>query len=287
MAYNGVITADRLVQPSYGLFSVAQIQNHGERDQDWMAGYFVETEACSSTTTGLPICISTDSAEYDIFEGSDESPFFHVVAFSIVERFSCANSVGFNAVDRRKTVVNQLKRVSEYAVEQELWLGTAAQLDGNPITASRWLAGADDVTPTPGTGVKPEVAIGLVEQSFAASNPGIQATIHITPLIASTLETGFMSEDEGVLHTANGSLVAISRGGDAEEGPAAGGSATDHWVYATGPVHVDLGVEDLVTVSASEIVNPVTNAVSYVAERPAAVYFDGCSWFGALADATL
>lgn len=291
MAFNGVKTADRLVKPSYGLFSVAQVANHSGRDNDWLAGFFVETEACSHETTGLPICISTDNSAYDIFNSEDDvAPFFHVVAFSIVERFNCDNSIGYNAIDRRKTVVNQLERVTEFAVEQELWLGTAAQLDGNPITAARWLASADDVTPTAGTGVKPEVAVALVEQEFAENNPGIQATIHITPLIAAALRKSFFFEESGVLRTANGSLVAISRGGVGNVGPASvgsGGSATEHWVYATGPVYVDLGAEDLVTVSSSEIVNPVTNAVSYVAERPAAVYFDGCSWFGAIADATL
>lgn len=286
MAFNGVIRAPQPDEPSYGLFSVAEVRTHGARDEDWIGGFNVETDVCGYVTRLLPQCIATDDTPIEVHDGDDGSAWFHVSSFSIVHSFECDNSIGYNAVDRRKTVVNGLNRVTEFSVERELWTGEVAQVDSYSTPADRFLEGATDVTPSGGA-AKPEVAIALVEQAFAEGNPGVQATIHITPLIAASLRKSFFFEEDGKLRTANGSLVSISRGGDGDSGPSSGGSDTTHWVYATGPVYVELGGEELITTSTSESVNPVTNAVIFVAERPAAVYFDGCSWFGALADATL
>lgn len=286
MAFNGVVTADRSVEPSYGLFSVARVQKRGSGDEHWVAGYYVESDSCGLHTQIIPLC--AESEEWiEAFDNSDGDPFFKVSPFGIIEKFECENSVGFNAVDRRATVVRQLESVTEYTVERELWLGENADLDTSAIAADRWLTNATDATPTPGTAVKPLVALGLVEQAFAEENPGIQATIHMTPLVANVIRSALKAHGDRLYVKNTGSLVAITRGGVGDEGPVAGGSTTKHWIYATGPVHVDLGSDELITVSASEIVNPTTNKVTYVAERPAAVYFDGCAWFGVLADATL
>jgi hypothetical protein len=286
MPDTGVVTAPKVDAPSYGLFSVADVQKRSQADSHWVDGFYVETAVCSSKAEAITICAPTSDWN-TIFDNTGGSPFFHVAAFTILETYECENSIGINAIDRRKTVREQLEAISEFAVEQELWLGTSAQLDAGVIPADRWLTGATDATPTPGTAIKPRVALALVEQAFAEANPGIQATIHVTPLIAAILGDGVFTDEGGVLYTTQGSKVAISRGGDGDEGPHTGGSATKHWIYATGPVHVDLGADELITSSMSEIVNAVTNKVTYVAERPAAVYFDGCAWFGVLADATL
>lgn len=288
MAFNGVVAADRAVEPSYGLFSVARVQKRGSGDEHWVGGYFVESDSCGLNTQILPLCSEDTDDWIEAFNNSsDGDPFFKVAPFGILETFECENSIGFNAVDRRATVVRQLESVSEYTVERELWLGENAEQDPGDIPAERWLTNAIDSTPIPGTAVKPQVALGLVEQAFAEENPGVQATIHMTPLVANVLKSALKAQGDRLYVKNTGSLVAISRGGAGDEGPVAGGSATKHWIYATGPVHVDLGSDELITVSASEIVNPTTNKVTYVAERPAAVYFDGCAWFGVLADATL
>lgn len=283
MAFNGVVTADSPVAPDYGLFSVARVQNRGSGDEHWVSGYSVETVLCGSSTQTFPVCAPANEWVDTFVGGADQ--FFNVVPFAILETWACENSVGYNAVDRRATVVRQLKNSTEYAVERELWIGTNAQTDTNDIPAERWLANAQNVTQ--GGAVRAALALALVEQAFYENNPGVQATIHMTPLVAAVLNGQGLQEENDKIFTFNGSRVAISRGGIGEEGPAAGGSDTAHWVYATGPVHVDLGSDELITVSASEIVDAKTNKVAYVAERPAAVYFDGCSWFGALADATL
>lgn len=287
MVYNGVHKADRPVAPSFGLFSVARVQTRGAtRGEYWADGYYVESDTCGLNTKILPKC-STTNEWISAFDNSDGSMYFHVAPFGILQTFECENSIGFNAIDRRATVVRQLDSVSEYAVERELWLGDNAQTDSTDLPAERWLANAIDATPTPGSAVSAEVALALVEQSFAENNPGVRATIHMTPLMATILDGSLEIDGDKLLTKSVGSLVAISRGGLGEEGPGAGGSATRHWIYATGPVHVDLGSDELITTSASEIVNPINNKVAYVAERPAAVYFDGCAWFGVLADATL
>lgn len=286
MPFNGVVTADTADAPSYGLFSVADVQKRTTSETHWIDGFYVESALCGSKAEAITICAPAEDWS-TIFDNTGADVFYHVTAFTILETYACENSIGINAIDRRLTVRDQLEAITEYAVEQELWLGTSAQLDDSPIPAERWLVGAQDATPTPGTAVKPRLALALVEQAFAAANPGVQATIHVTPLIASILGDGVLTPDGDTLYTTQGSKVAISRGGDGDSGPHSGGSASKHWIYATGPVHVDLGTDELITSSMSEIVNAVTNKVTYVAERPAAVYFDGCAWFGVLADATL
>lgn len=285
MAFNGVVKADRVVDPSYGLFSVAKVQKRDTGDEHWIGGFFVESLSCGLNTRILPQC-SSDSDWISVFDSSGSDTFFYVPSFGILETYECDNSIGYNAIDRRATTVDQLNSVSEYAVERELWLGENFQASvdtGDP----RWLASAIDATPVPGTAVSPLVALAVVEQNFAENNPGVQAVIHVTPLIASVLKNALKADKGKMFVRSTGSPVVISRGGVGDEGPATGGSDLKHWIYATGPVHVDLGSEELITTTASEIVNPKTNKVTYAAERPAAVYFDGCSWFGVLADATL
>lgn len=283
MAFNGVVAADRADTPSYGLFSAARVQNRGSGDEHWIGGYNVESDLCGLTVRTLPLCES-EAEWYDLFDSSDSSRYFHVPGFGILETYGCDNSVGFNARDDRATVIRQLKSITEYAVESELWHGHLAQGDADINPTNRWLVNAERVGT--GAGLKPKVALALVEQAFATNNPGVQATIHMTPLMAAVIEPAFEQDGDSLI-TQNGSLVYINRGGDGSEGPASGGSDTAHWIYATGPVHVDLGSDELITVSKSDIVNARDNSVLYAAERPAAVYFDGCSWYGALADATL
>ena len=284
MVTNGVYSAPEPVAPKNGLFSVAEVVEHGSRDEHWIGGYSVESDICGTTIKTLPLCLATDTNAIDVFDNSDAERFFHVMGFGVIATIECANSIGFNATDGRARVVRKVVDATEYAVEQELWYGNIAQRDADTqTTPARWLTNATSVS---STGVKAKVALGLVEDAFARANPGVRATIHITPLVAAILGND-LDEDNNKWYTSNGSLVAINRGGDGSDGPVAGGSDTKHWIYATGPVHVDLGSEELITVTPSESVNSKTNAVIYAAERPAAVYFDGCEWFGALADATL
>lgn len=289
MVFNGVVKAADAVQPTYGLFSVAEVENHGSNNQNWIDGYFVESSLCGFSTQIIPICAPAEDW-INVFDNSDGANFFRVSPFGIFESFECNNSIGINAVDRKATTINQLKTITEFAVERELWLGDNAQSvnddDSDDYNNERYLTNAQDATPTPGTAVKAKLALGLLEQAFAEVNPGVQPTIHVTPLIAVALDE-LLIEDDGKLITKTGAVVAVSRGGLGEEGPGSGGSATKHWMYATGPVHVDLGGEELITVNNGDIVDAKTNKVRYVAERPAAVYFDGCAWFGVLADATL
>jgi hypothetical protein len=60
-----------------------------------------------------------------------------------------------------------------------------------------------------------------------------------------------------------------------------------HYMYATGPVFVHLGSEELVTVSEDQAVNPQTNEMVMVAERPASVHWDGCCHFAQQVDVRL
>lgn len=284
--FKGVFEAEKLPAPSYGLFSVADVDITGITNSKWLSGFFAESEACGYVTDIYPTCNSVADDPETISDNSAGDLFSHIVGFGIHETFECDNTVGIKAVDRRAKILQKIDSISEFAVERELWEGLAAQQDDNPTPATKWLANATDLTASLGGPADPFVVLGVLETEFAQSNPGIQATVHMSPLIATVLKNSLKAVD-GKLYTKTGSLVAISRGGVPESGPSAGGDITIHWVYITGPVHVKLGSEELITSTYSEIVNSVNNSVIYAAERPAAVYFDGCVWYGALADATL
>lgn len=285
MAFNGVVEADSHEGPAYGLFSAATVKETNE--PHWFLGFNVENDDCGYNLDGMPKC--HPSNEYNsIFDNSSGDRFFYVAPFGILQTLECDNSVGIKSIDRGALAVKQLSNASEYAVEKELWDGLNAQDDDSPNdNPSRWLSAATDVTPTPGTAIKPLVALGLVEQSFANNNPGVRATIHLSPLMAAVLKNSFKEED-GVLYSkSTGSIVTVNHGSTGQVGPVAGSSATKHWIYATGPVHVMLGGEELITDSLSSAVDTEDNSTIFTAERPAAVWFEGCGWYGALADSTL
>lgn len=272
MAFKGVVQADKLVAPEHGLFSVAKVQKHSGSDDHWVSGFYVESDACGLTVKHIPICTAGEDW-VDVFDNSDGSRFFKADSFGILETLACDNSVGFKVAEKRAQVIRHLEAVTEYAVEYELYNGDMqAEDDDQPDAEDRVLI---QVT-TSGAYGNATDSLGVLEQLFYGDNPGVRATIHVTPLVAAQLgAAGAVRDEDGKLVTVgNGSLVTVNRA----MGKMVAVTAAQP-MYATGPVHVDLGSDELVTVSASEMVNPTTNEVVVTAERPAAVYFDGCSPF--------
>jgi hypothetical protein len=154
---------------------------------------------------------------------------------------------------------------------------------------------ATDVTggslDTGGAPVKPQVGIALLEQALASCGPGMQGVIHIPANLGATL-IGPNDEpisDSDPLHTINGNLIAVGNGYDGR-GPGETDPPDDWfrpWVYATGPVFVDLGPGELVTPEWGSAVDPRTNEMSFIAVRPASVYWDGCCHFAVQVDIRL
>lgn len=287
MAFDGVVPAGNVKPAPYGLFSVADVVERGPRDEHWGNGFSAMSEACTFTSRIVDVCGAV--APVDVFVKAGER-FKSVKPFGILTLDECL-SVGYDAEDRRARVVRQLEIVTEKAVETELWVGNYRRAwnldDPDPDEPDTYLSqSTTDVVE--GTAQKPTVALALLEQALADCGPGYQGVIHLSPLTASVLGN-HLHEEDGKLLTNSGNLVAVGSGYDGR-GPGDSAAPADkfvHWMYATGPVRVVLGSKELITVNPAQATNVKTNEMTYAAERPAAVYTDGCCQLGAKADIRL
>lgn len=281
MALNGVIPAGTVEPAPYGLFSVADVDEKGPRDSHWGQGFSAMSEACAFDAEIVDICGGIESVQ--VFT-KDGERFQDVRPFGIVAFDRCL-SVGFDAEDRKARVIRQLETVSQKAVETELWSGTygsawnTSQAGNANAVKSMYLSNSDATTVVgDATALKPKVALAVLEQALAACSPGTEGVIHMSPLVGSILGDHLNADDDGKLRTTTGNLVAIGSGYDGR-GPGDTAAPSDpfvHWMYATGKVYVVLGSEEAITVNDAEAINTKTNEMTYAAERPAAVYTDGC-----------
>lgn len=286
MAFNGVIPAAKLVEAPFGLFSAAEVTERGPRDEHWGQGFAAMSEACTFDASIVDVCGGIPAVE--VFSGSDQR-WKQVRPFGILAKDECL-SIGFSAEDRRARVIRQLEAVTAKVVERELWAGdyraawdTEVGADAIPLG---YLAHADTEV-VESTAQKPHVALGLLEQAYADCAPGLRATIHVSPLVAEGLGKRLIQHD-GKLYTRQGNIVAVGSGYNGSgPGQVVPDNNFTHWMYVTGQTFVVLGSKELITVNEVQATNAVTNEMTYVAERPAAVYTDGCCQFAAQVDVRL
>lgn len=284
MPFKGVLPAAKLTPAPYGLFSVADVTEHGSRDEHWIGGFSAESEACAFHASLVDVC--GDVTPVSVFDTSDGKRWIDVEPFGIVAQDQCLTP-GLSVIDRRARVLRQLDLITPGAVETELWSGLFHRTDDGAETGM-YLASTAATTIT-ATAQKAKVGLALLEQNLATCSSGFQATIHMTPLVATMIGTDLKHEN-GQLTTTTGSLVAVGSGYDGrgpgdDTAPAA--SATTHWMYATGPVFVHLGTDELVTANDAQSVDVTTNIATWVAEKPAIAYWDGCCHFAVKVDVTL
>lgn len=281
MAFNGIIPASPLEVRPCGLFSVARLVDHREEEEHWLSGSDIESNAFPT----VQIRTNQDSVISDgsgvIFDGSDSpetyrsSPFF-------VELAASKTSVDYlrENEDLTPTMENQVKAVAQKAVERELWEGPAI-LNSTPATEAAFLrrkpsdGGATVVTTT---GVSPEKALSLIEQSISDSPTGGSGVIHMTHDVASQLGSRLRYFEKNEIDektyavTRLGTFVIIGSGYTGagpigEAGTAA--TETNKWIFATGGVTVELGRPFV-----QEYSIPGTNSHSAAISLPAAVHFD-------------
>ena len=288
MAFNGVFPAAKLTPAPFGLFSVADVKKHTTRDEHWIQRFDQESEACAFDASIIDVCGGEEPIS--VFDTNDGMRSFGVQPFGIVAKDSCL-SVGWNVVDRKARVLRQLDLITPKAVETELWNGLYLQATnetaGIPTTSGMYLSSTDTEVVTTGA-QKVKIGLAVLEQALASCSSGFQGTIHVSPLIASMIGME-MQRDGDQLLTNNGNLVAVGTGYDGR-GPGETTAPSEpfvHWMYATGPVFVHLGSEELITVTEGQAVDPRTNEMVHVAERPASVHWDGCCHFGVQVDVRL
>jgi hypothetical protein len=291
MAFKGVIPAPAVTEAPFGLFSAATVAERGPRDEHWGMGFEAMTEACNFDATIVDVCGAIDPV--DVYVSSGDR-FVSVRPFGVQALDECS-TVGFSVEDRRARVVRQLEVVTPKSVEAEFWTGgyrrawETEQLALDPAWVdddTAFLASANTTT-LEATAQKPAVALALLEQGLADCGPGYQGVIHLSPLIASILGDS-LNVDGKQLVTNSGHVVAVGAGYDGRgPGQTAPANPFTHWMYATGPMFVVLGSKELITVDETQATDVTTNMMTYVAQRPAAVYSDGCCHLAASADIRL
>lgn len=204
----------------YGLFAAATLLEMPDRaiaaGVQWYAddcGNFIADY--NQTCADSPTKTATEGTE---LLGTD--PYW------LVNRVRCG-TVGRSAQDIRGVARGRLAAMEQWAVEDRLWNGIAAQPNVLNLTG----AGATTVVPTAaGAGA----AISALENAFYQVN-GYVGTIHVNVRAEGALEyAGFLNPEAGVLRTRMGTAVSLGAGygitGPADAAPAAGFV----WAFITG-----------------------------------------------------
>jgi hypothetical protein len=280
MAFDGNFPASDLYPAPGGVLSVAKVTTHTARqyDERWIRRFSQEFDSQPSYVRLLTVNDATVT-NGELTDNQSELRYFDYVPFFIdVEDF--ASTFGLPGQDRFKRVLNQLEAVTQKALEYELWEGVAAQAE-TAANGNMYLRKAGEATIPVSGAKKPENALMILEQAIADSPLGEKGVIHMTRDVASILGSRliFVRKDDGTkkIMTRLGTKVVVASGytgngpiGDA----AAAASATNKWMFATGPIHVHLGKSELVHDDLSQGVDATINNMRIKASRPAAVYAD-------------
>lgn len=276
----------RALEPSlYGLVNPKTLV---EESQRWISGFEQESIACMANVTLLDTCNSGIAEE--VIERSGSRGLGEYLPFTIQAEVECSVMGGIRE-DWEQNALDALRACRQKAVEIEFWegrLARAANTDDPGSNPNRFLANGDstDVTPSPGTAVRARYGLALLEGALADAGCGGRGFIHAPVSVASVLplkdRTG-----EGILTTTIGNYVIAGDGytGTGTDGAATSGSSV--WLYATGPVYVRLGDEQVVDPDMRRSINTTTNDIRVTAEQEAAVVWDGCAHFRVLVDLAL
>ena len=256
MAFNGIIPAPPLKGAPCGLFSVARVVDH-PTDEHWIAGFEVETDAFPTVSLRNNQDESIGGAGV-VHDGSSSPKSYVATPFFVELRAQATNLDHLREGDDfTQTMKDQVKAITQKAVERELWEGPATQAATTPeAQAALYLrsAGGADVVSSGGT--SPEKALFLIEQAISNSPTGGRGTIHMTRDVASALGSRLRYFEKNEIDektyavTRLGTKVVIGSGYTGA-GPigatGAAASATNKWIYVTGDVVVDLGKTQLVS----------------------------------------
>lgn len=287
MPFNGVFPAIKPEISPFGLLSAADVTEHPASDSHWVNGFQYGTENCGFNASVMPICAPGDP-DIELFDNSDGPTFLGNMPFAIKVEYSCLTP-GWQVEDRKAKTLRQLDLVTQKALETELWLGDHARTY-QPIDTERQYLTNSFTLQTLGTGAT-SLGLGLavLEQALADCGAGSRGVIHIPRDVATLLDTHIGPGDDGkTLLTKNNHNLVVSGSGYVGSGP--GTRDRDNpltpWIYATGPIVVHLGAPEVITPRLADAINARTNETTYVAVKPAAVYWDGCCHFGVQVDLT-
>ena len=288
----GVFPAAKLIPAPGGILDGAQhVHQHADSWGRWTNGAFGWlSEACPTTLILADYCTNTGEgaiADTDAAPGEGWP-------FAIITRYDCL-TIGIK-LEEAKAIALQNEAGTQKALEWELWTGGAASAADHIST--RYLSSAASVDVTPGgTTVEVEKGVAALEQALADCGLGTQGVIHMTRSAASLLTTkNAMEWNNGKLQTLLHTPVIAGVGYDPNvvrasapptQAPISppdpvGPAPTIQWMYAGGPVVVHLGPSEIINVEP--MINIVSNEISVLAGRPAAIVYDSCCTFAVSVD---
>lgn len=288
----GIFPAAKLVPAPGGILDgAAEVHEHADSWGQWTNGSFGWlSEACPADLILADYCSNTGEG---IIASSDGAP-GEGWPFGIITRYSCL-TVGIKLDEAKDIALRQNKAGTQKALEWELWTGGSASASGH--LSDRYLSSASsiDVTPTGGP-VSVESGIAALEQALGDCGLGVQGVIHMTRSAASKATEYAIEWDDGKLKTKLHTPVIAGVGYDPDvaratapptevpippPGPV-GPAPTKQWMYASGPVVVHLGPSEIINIQP--MVNIVTNEITVLAGRPAALIYDSCCTFAVNVD---
>lgn len=195
------------------------------------------------------------------------------------------STMGTQPDEIQEAAESALILVTQKALEIEFWDGTATKLNTED-NDNRYLAHASsiDVTPTPGTAIKPRYGQAVLEQAIASSPLGGVGLIHATRDVASVLK---VKADGDVLRTNLGTPLVAGTGYSKKGPTGVDAPAGQAWMYATGPVSVHLGQTHIIPEKLTEAVDTRINTVEYFVSRPAAITWSTHDSYAVLVDLSL
>jgi len=281
MAFKGVFPASELIPAPCGILSVADVMQHTARESDerWIRKFSKEYDSLPSYVRLLTVNDETVT-NGTLSDNQATTNYIEYVPFNIeVEDFS--STFGLLGVDRIDAVTKALNAVTQKALEREFWEGKAA-LAETDANSNMYLSKASAATIPVVGAKKPENALMILEQAISNAPTGQNGVIHMTRDVASILGSRLVykkgeTENSGRAMTRLGTDVIIGSGytGNGPIGDAnATASATNKWMYATGPVEVHLGKIEVVNENLAQGADVTINNMRIKAFRPAAVYAD-------------
>lgn len=269
-------------EPETGLVASARKPPAGE-GMRWQGGLSWRPERCFATQ-GFDPC----GDDFEAAQGNaDNSAVYYMPkAFRVSD--DCSTMSGrLDPVRVRR----QVMAATSYRVARELWTGALTVANPHTIPGPTGGNVAGQVNPyltgpsavlAEGGSYTPQQALGILEDHARRAANGQQVFIHISPMVLPFLEN-MVRRVGALILTTNDSVVVADPGylGTAPGG-GSGGTTTEQYMYATGPVTVRLGDPVVYDLDVERIIRSVNTQVD-IGERVFAATFDPCVHFAILA----
>ena len=280
MAFRGIYPAPDLVHAPCGLLSVARVMTHttANYDERWVRGFSYEFDSQPEVQLFTVNDVDTGNAGKS---GTSSLPQFKEYDPFFIQVTDTRSYFGINGEDRFAIARKQLEAATQKAVELELWEGLASIGETNGNDFLREASAASVVN---SGALAPATALMLLEQAISSSPAGTNGVIHMTRDVASILGSRLIYSPAdggktGKAMTRLGTEVVIGSGytgaGRLSDANTTA-SASNKWMFATGPVDVHLSKIEIVNENLGQgaTVSTNTNDLTVKAVRAAAVYFD-------------